>query len=103
MVIRVGNKIQRLGIKSAPTPPRHKGTQARSPIGTNVEEDNVVGSVVTNVAITAEIFLSDIEDGLGERHEVCRETEKRGDRGIKGISRKQVKSVDNKLHEVEGG
>jgi len=91
MVIRVGNRIQRLGKKNQRfTPPRHTGTQARSPIGANVEEDTVLGGVVTNVAKTAEIFLSDIEDGLGERHEVCREAEKRGDRGIKSISKKQV-------------
>ena len=58
---------------------------------------------MTNVAISAEIFLSEVEDGLGERHEVCREPEKRGNGGIKAISRIQVKSVDNELHDVEGG
>ena len=58
---------------------------------------------MTNVAKTAEIFLSEIEDGLRERHEVGRKTEKRGDGGIKNISRKQVKNVDNEFHDVEGG
>ena len=58
---------------------------------------------MTNVAKTAEIFLSDVEGGLGERHEVCRKTKKRSHRGIEDISGIEVKGVDNKFHDVEGG
>lgn len=58
---------------------------------------------MADVAVTTEIFLSKIEDGLGERHEVCSKPEKRGDGRIKGIGRKQVKNVDNELYDVEGG
>jgi hypothetical protein len=58
---------------------------------------------VTNVAETAEVFLSDVEDGLGERHEVCRKTEKRSGRGIEDIGGIQIKDVDEEFHKVEGG
>lgn len=78
-------------------------TKACSRIGADVEEDKILGSVVTNVAKTAEIFLSEIEDGLGERHEVCRKAEKRGYGGIEDISRIQVQGVDKEFHDVKGG
>ena len=58
---------------------------------------------MANVAKPAEILLSDIEDGLGKRHEVCRKTKERGDGRIKNISRIQVKNVDSKFHEIESG
>ena len=58
---------------------------------------------MADVAKTAEILLTDIEDSLGERHEVRRETKERGDGGIKSISRIQVKNVGNEFHDVEGG
>jgi len=58
---------------------------------------------MTDVAKTAEIFLSDVEDGLGERHEVCRKTKERSDRGIEDISGIQIKGVDDDFDDVEGG
>ena len=56
---------------------------------------------MADVAKPTEIFLAKVEDGLGERHEVCCKTEKWSDRGINDIGRIQVKSVDDELHEVE--
>ena len=94
---KAGNKVQRF------MPARHLDTKARSPIGADVEKEEILGGVVTDVAKTAEIFLSDIEDGLGERHEVCRKAKKRSDGGIEDICGIQVKSVDNEFHDVEGG
>lgn len=58
---------------------------------------------MTNVAIAAEMFLSDVEQGLGERHELCGETEKRSNGGIKDIGGIQVKCGDKKFHNVEDG
>lgn len=58
---------------------------------------------MTDVAKAAEIFLDNIEDGLGERHEVCREAEEWGDRRVEDISGIQIEGVDNEFHEVEGG
>jgi hypothetical protein len=56
---------------------------------------------VTNVAKAAKILLSEVEDGLGERHEVCRETKKWGDGGIDDTGGIQVESVDSEFHEIE--
>jgi len=58
---------------------------------------------MADVAKTAEIFLSDVEDGLGERHEVCRKAEKRSDGGIEDICETQIKDVDKEFYDVEGG
>ena len=101
MMIRVGRRIQKLGTKVSAS--RHTDAQARLPVGENVEEDEILGSVVADVAETAEIFPGEIEDGLGERHEVCRKTEKRGDRGIEDIGEIQIEGVDNEFYEVESG
>lgn len=57
---------------------------------------------MTDVAEPAEIFLNEIEDSLGERHEVCRKTKEWGDGGIKDISGIEVKNVDGQFHEIEG-
>ena len=57
---------------------------------------------MTDVAIPAEIFLSEVEGGLGERHEVCGKPKKWRDGRVKDISGIQVKSVDNELHDVNG-
>ena len=85
MMIRVGKMIQRLGTEISASRHRDTDAKARSPIGADVEEDEILDSVVTNVAKATEIFLSDVEDGLGERHEVCRKTKERGDWGIEDI------------------
>jgi len=83
-------------------PTRNIDTKARSPIGTDVEKDKILGRVVANVAKPTEIFLSNVEHGLGERHEVGRKAEKWSNGGVKDISGIQEKSVDNELHDVEG-
>lgn len=75
----------------------------RSPIGQDVKEDEILDVVVTNVAITAEVFLSDVEQGLGERHELRGETKKRSNGGIEDIGGIQVKGVDKEFHDVEDG
>ena len=58
---------------------------------------------MTGVAKTAEILLSEIKEGLGERHEVCREAEKRSGGGIEDIRGIQINNVDNEFYDVEGG
>jgi hypothetical protein len=103
MVMRPGKMIQGLGGRKLALRTDHGNTKAHSPASADVEENDILSSVVTDVAVTTEIFLSEIEDGLGERHEVCSKPEKRGDGRIKGIGRKQVKNVDNELYDVEGG
>ena len=56
---------------------------------------------MANVAKPTEIFLTEVEGGLGERHEVCGKTKKWRDGGIEDICGIQVKNVDNELHDVE--
>ena len=56
---------------------------------------------MANVAKPTEIFLTEVEAGLGERHEVCGKTKKWRDGGIEDICGIQVKNVDNELHDVE--
>lgn len=104
IVIRVGKRIQRLGgdqdQRFAPT--RYEGLEEGSQIGAYVKVEDILERVMANVAKPAEIFLSDVKDGLGKRHEVCRETKERGGRGIKDVSRIQVKSIDDEFHDIEG-
>lgn len=57
---------------------------------------------MANVTKPAEIFLNDVKDSLGERHEVGRETEEGGDGRIEDISGIQIKSVDGEFHDIEG-
>lgn len=74
-----------------------------SPISADVEEEDILGRVVTDVTKTAEIFIGDVEHGLGERHEVCGKTKERSDRGIEDIGGIQIEGVDDEFHDVEGG
>lgn len=84
-------------------PTRDIDTKARSPIGANVENDEILGIVVTDVAKPTEIFLGEVEGGLGERHKVCGKTKEWRDGRVKDICGIQIKSVNNELHDVEGG
>lgn len=59
-MIRVGKRIQKLGSNQHLTPTRDTDAEARSPIGAYVKEEEVTGSVVADVAIPAEIFLSEV-------------------------------------------
>jgi hypothetical protein len=60
-MIRVGKRIQKLGSNQRFRPTRRTDAEeARSPIGADVKEEEVLGSGVANVAKSAEIFLSDV-------------------------------------------